>query len=99
VSLDLSVVLSLAVLGVVGTGLAYLWNMNVLLAWGPTATSTVTYITPVVGVALGILVLGETLHWNEPAGAALVLLGVLLSQGRRRAARASAATRTPPTPG
>jgi drug/metabolite transporter (DMT)-like permease len=90
VSLDLPVVLSLVVLGVVGTGLAYLWNMNVLLAWGPTATSTVTYITPVVGVALGILVLGETLHWNEPAGAALVLLGVLLSQGRRRAGRASA---------
>lgn len=114
VSLDLPVVLSLVVLGVVGTGLAYLWNMNVLLAWGPTATSTVTYITPVVGVALGILVLGETLHWNEPAGAVLVLLGVLLSQGRRRAGRGSAtsasataapaatapaATRTPPTPG
>ena len=39
-----------------------------------------------VGISLlGILVLGETLHWNEPAGAALVLLGVLLSQGRRRA--------------
>ncbi|OUE19177.1 putative amino-acid metabolite efflux pump [Clavibacter michiganensis] len=90
VALDLPVVLSLVVLGVVGTGLAYLWNMNVLLAWGPTATSTVTYITPVVGVALGILVLGETLHWNEPAGAALVLLGVLLSQGRRRAGRGSA---------
>jgi drug/metabolite transporter (DMT)-like permease len=63
----------------------------------------------VVGVALGILVLGETLHWNEPAGAALVLLGVLLSQGRRRARRTAAtaaataapaaATRTPPTPG
>lgn len=90
VSLDLPVVLSLVVLGVVGTGLAYLWNMNVLLAWGPTVTSTVTYITPVVGVALGILVLGETLHWNEPAGAVLVLLGVLLAQGRRRAGRGSA---------
>ncbi|WP_233549077.1 DMT family transporter [Clavibacter lycopersici] len=56
VTLDLPVVLSLVVLGVVGTGLAYLWNMNVLLAWGPTATSTVTYITPVVGVALELLV-------------------------------------------
>ncbi len=35
VSLDLPVVLSLVVLGVVGTGLAYLWNMNVSSRGGP----------------------------------------------------------------
>jgi drug/metabolite transporter (DMT)-like permease len=79
-----AVVGSLVVLGVAGTGLAYLWNINVLLRWGPTATSTVTYITPVVGVALGVLVLDERLGWHEPAGAVLVLLGILLAQGRLR---------------
>lgn len=85
-----AVVGSLVVLGVLGTGVAYLWNITVLQRWGPTATSTVTYITPVVGVALGVLVLDERLGWHEPAGAALVLLGILLAQGRlrRRAARA-----------
>jgi drug/metabolite transporter (DMT)-like permease len=89
-----AVVGSLVVLGVAGTGLAYLWNINVLLRWGPTATSTVTYITPVVGVALGVLVLDERLGWHEPAGAVLVLLGILLAQGRlrRRTARVPAAT-------
>ncbi|WP_438876575.1 EamA family transporter, partial [Bacillus cereus group sp. BC87] len=57
------VLLSLLVLGALGTGVVYIWNMNVLRAWGPTATSGVTYVTPVVGVALGILVLGEHLTW------------------------------------
>jgi drug/metabolite transporter (DMT)-like permease len=58
--------------------------MNVLRAWGPTATSGVTYVTPVVGVALGILVLQESLSWNEPVGAVVVLLGILLTQQRVR---------------
>jgi hypothetical protein len=44
----------------------------------------VTYVTPVVGVALGILVLQESLSWNEPVGAAVVLLGILLTQQRIR---------------
>jgi drug/metabolite transporter (DMT)-like permease len=91
-----AVVGSLVVLGVAGTGLAYLWNINVLLRWGPTATSTVTYITPVVGVALGVLVLGERLGWHEPAGAVLVLLGILLAQGRLR--RRAAPSTTPADP-
>ncbi|MBO1738151.1 DMT family transporter [Leifsonia sp. TF02-11] len=78
------VLLSLLALGALGTGIAYIWNMNVLRAWGPTATSGVTYVTPVVGVALGILVLGEHLSWNEPVGAAIVLAGILLTQQRVR---------------
>ena len=55
-----------------------------LRAWGPTTTSTVTYVTPVVGVTLGVLVLSETFSWHEPVGAALVLLGILLTQKRVR---------------
>ncbi|MET7331975.1 DMT family transporter [Nonomuraea sp. NPDC005650] len=77
-----SVVTGLLALGVIGTGLAYIWNTRVIAAWGATAASTVTYVTPVVGVILGILVLGETIHWNEPAGGLLVILGILISQGR-----------------
>jgi drug/metabolite transporter (DMT)-like permease len=87
VQLDLGIVLSLLALGILGTGLVYIWNINVLRAWGPTNTSTVTYVTPVVGVALGILVLGERFGWHEPLGAALVLLGILFTQKRLRIAR------------
>ncbi len=92
VALTPAIVGSLVVLGVLGTGVAYLWNVNVLIRWGPTAASTVTYITPVVGVALGVMVLGESLSWHEPAGALLVILGILLAQGRLRRRRPAAVT-------
>jgi len=82
--LTLAVVLSVIALGVLGTGVAYVWNQNTLRAWGPTRASTVTYITPVVGVALGIVVLGERLTWNEPVGAVIVFAGILLVQERLR---------------
>jgi len=84
VALDPWIVGSLLALGILGTGVAYVWNANVLRAWGPTAASTVTYVTPVVGVILGVLVLGEQLSWNEPVGAVLVLVGILFAQRRIR---------------
>lgn len=82
VALNWSVVWSLLALGALGTGIAYIWNMNVLRAWGPTPTSGVTYLVPVVGVALGVLLLGERLGWNEPVGAAIVVFGIVLTQQR-----------------
>ncbi|GAB3145516.1 DMT family transporter [Microbacterium neimengense] len=88
VRLDAAIVICLVLLGCLGTGVAYIWNQNVLRAWGPTRASTVTYITPVVGVVLGAVVLGETVSWNEPVGALVVFLGILLAQDRlRRRAR------------
>lgn len=84
VALDPWIIGSLLLLGCLGTGVAYVWNQNVLRAWGPTRASTVTYLTPIVGVVLGIVVLGETISWNEPVGALLVFLGILLAQNRLR---------------
>lgn len=78
------IIFSLILLGALGTGLAYVWNQNVVRAWGPTRASTVTYLTPVIGVVLGILVLGEHLSWNEPVGALVVFAGIVLAQGRLR---------------
>lgn len=90
-ALDLPVVLSIAMLGVAGTGVAYIWYTRILRDWGPTRASTVTYLTPVVGVVLSVIVLGETIHWYEPVGGAIVVAGIVVSQGgmpRRRPARA-----------
>lgn len=84
VTLDLPVVGSVLLLGCLGTGVAYVWNQNTLRAWGPTRASTVTYITPIVGMLLGVVLLGETLSWNEPVGALVVFLGILLAQDRLR---------------
>lgn len=82
VHLSWPVIGSVAALGVVGTGLAYVWNTNIVAGWGATNASAVTYLTPVVGVALGIVVLGEALSWNEPIGALIVIAGIAASQGR-----------------
>lgn len=76
------IVLSILALGAFGTGIAFLWNINVMRAWGPTRNSTVTYLTPIIGVALGVLVLGETLSWNEPVGAAIAIVGILVMRQR-----------------
>jgi drug/metabolite transporter (DMT)-like permease len=82
VKLTSSVVLSMVALGAVSTGLAYVWNTNVVEAWGAANAAAVTYLTPVVGVVLGILVLGEPLTWNQPVGACLVITGILAAHGR-----------------
>jgi drug/metabolite transporter (DMT)-like permease len=83
VHLTWRVVAAVLALGVLGTGVAYVWNTNVVNGWGATNASTVTYLTPVVGVVAGALVLGERITWNEPVGAAVVVLGVLVTQRRR----------------
>ncbi|MDQ1482840.1 MAG: hypothetical protein QOF35_916 [Actinomycetota bacterium] len=82
VHLTVRVVASVLVLGAVGTGLAYVWNTNIVSEWGATNASTVTYLTPLVGVLLGIAVLKEEVIWNEPVGAVMVVLGIAISQGR-----------------
>ena len=87
VNLTPKVVLSMLALGIAGTGVAYIWNTNIVKSWGATSASTVTYVIPIVGVALGFLVLDERLHWNEPGGAVIVVTGILISQNRISAVR------------
>jgi drug/metabolite transporter (DMT)-like permease len=81
------VVGAVALLGVVGTGLAYVWNTAIVNRWGATNASTVTYLTPLVGVVLGVVVLGEQASWNLPVGALVLVAGVVAAQGRLHALR------------
>ncbi len=78
----LDVLGSLLMLGAVCSGLAYVINYAIIRARGATVASTVTYVIPVVSTALGAAVLGEQLHWNQPLGALLLLLGIAVSQDR-----------------
>ncbi|MEV6824375.1 DMT family transporter [Amycolatopsis sp. NPDC051102] len=89
VHLDLPVVASMVALGVFGTGLAYVWNVRIIAAWGAANASAVTYLTPVVGVLLGVLVLGEPVSWNQPAGALLVVTGILAAHEKLRLRRST----------
>ncbi|MCL2729276.1 MAG: DMT family transporter [Actinomycetia bacterium] len=93
VRLSPAVVASVVALGALGTGVAYIWNTRIVAAWGAATASTVTYLIPVAGVVLGIVVLSEPVTWNEPAGAVIVILGVLTAQGRLAVIAKTAAPR------
>ncbi|RKT53139.1 DMT family transporter [Saccharothrix australiensis] len=73
-------VAALGVLGAVGTGFAYVLNLDVIRDAGPTVASTVTYVTPLWSTALGVLLLSETAGWNTVVGGAIVVAGVLLAR-------------------
>ncbi len=90
VSLSPQLVWSIVLLGAFGTGLAYVWNNQVISAWGSVRASMVTYLTPVVGVVLGVSILGESFSWNEPVGLVVLLLGIAMAQGLIRPGRATA---------
>ena len=75
-------VLCLVALGAGGTGIAYVLNYDVIRRAGAQIASTVTYLIPIFSTVLGVVVLSEGLSWNQPVGAAVVLLGVALTQGR-----------------
>lgn len=72
---------SLLALGVLGTGLAFIVYYRLLETANPTYISMVTYLIPIFGVILGVLILGEQLTWYALAGFALILLGVMVVNG------------------
>jgi drug/metabolite transporter (DMT)-like permease len=79
---QLNSLLAMLALGVLGSGFAYIWNFSIIAAAGGSIASTVTYVTPVVAVFVGWLFLGEQITWHEPVGAAFVILGAAITQGR-----------------
>ncbi|MEW1600202.1 DMT family transporter [Streptomyces sp. NPDC093808] len=72
--------LAIAALGTLGTGLAVLVQYGIVAEVGPTTGQMVTYFVPVIAAAAGVLLLGETLTWSTPVGAAVVLAGAALTQ-------------------
>lgn len=75
-------VLAMVALGVFGSGFAYIWNFTIMRDAGSAIASSVTYVTPLVAVLVGFIFLNEIPHWYEPLGAAIVLLGAAIAQGR-----------------
>jgi drug/metabolite transporter (DMT)-like permease len=79
---------ALLLLGLFGTGLAFLMYFSLIERVGATNTSMVTYLVPIVGLVSGALVRGERFGGNVLLGALLMLGGVWLSQ-RAPATRSS----------
>jgi drug/metabolite transporter (DMT)-like permease len=80
-------VLAMVALGIFGSGFAYLWNFKVMELAGSAIASSVTYLTPVVAIIVGVIFLNEKITWNEPVGALIVLLGAAIAQERLKLKR------------
>jgi drug/metabolite transporter (DMT)-like permease len=78
---DVQSVAAIVILGTLGSGVAYLLYYKTLEIVGSAVASSVTYLTPIIAVLLGVWLLGEELHWYEPVGGLIVILGAAISQG------------------
>lgn len=88
---------ALAWLGLLGSCVAYLLLFTLLHRVGPTRTTMVTYVFPVVGLVLGIVFLDEALTVQLVVGALMIVAGILVVNGAsllrsRRARRPDEAT-------
>jgi drug/metabolite transporter (DMT)-like permease len=75
--------LSLAVLGLFCTAAAFVFYGALVAEAGPGRALVITYVAPVVAVALGVAVLGESLGAGAIAGLLLILAGSWLSTDGR----------------
>jgi drug/metabolite transporter (DMT)-like permease len=84
---------SVAVLGIVGTGLAQLIVNRLIGQYGPARAMLVNYLLPGFALLYGATILGEPLTGAKVGGLALILVGVTLASGlvvwKRRAAPAA----------
>jgi drug/metabolite transporter (DMT)-like permease len=74
--------LSAALLGVLCTGIAFVFYYRLIVRIGPARTSTVTYLIPLFGVIWAWLLLDEPLTLSMALAGTLILAGVGLSQRR-----------------
>ncbi|MFT4218505.1 MAG: DMT family transporter [Micropruina sp.] len=64
-------------LGILGSAFGYVLFFYFIATWGSTITSLNTYLQPLVGITLGVVVLGERPGWQAWLGIAIVLAGVI----------------------
>ncbi len=71
--------LSVALVGVFGTGLAFVFMGNLTGSVGATRASFLTYLIPVVALVLGVIFRDETVSPISVVGVALVIAGAILA--------------------
>ncbi|CAN5207511.1 EamA family transporter [soil metagenome] len=84
------VTVSVIVLAVVCSALAFLLMIALIAEIGPVRTTAITYVNPAVAILAGVLVLGERVTVWTVVGFALVLVGSWLVTRRRAVADAPA---------
>jgi drug/metabolite transporter (DMT)-like permease len=81
-SLSAATIGSVAVLSVVCTVVAFLLFFALIREVGPSRTTVITYVNPLVAVLLGVALLGEPLTLGIAVGMPLILVGSVLATSR-----------------
>ncbi|HEX5468887.1 MAG TPA: DMT family transporter [Gaiellaceae bacterium] len=89
---------SVAALGLIGTAFATLILYRMLVAYGSSRTSLVTYLLPPMALFYGVTILDEEIHLNAALGLVLILAGVAFGSGVFRLARRRRRETAPATP-
>jgi drug/metabolite transporter (DMT)-like permease len=85
---------SIVVLGLICSALAFLVFFRLIAEVGPSRATVITYVNPIVALALGVAVLGESVTAGAIAGLLLILAGSwLATDGRLPPGLAAIATR------
>lgn len=87
---------AVAVLGVVGTGVARAFNATLAGRTGAARGSVTTYLVPVIAIILGATFRADSIQPAELAGTALVLAGAYLISRRQRRTMSDRRRRTTP---
>jgi drug/metabolite transporter (DMT)-like permease len=72
------VLAAVAYLGLLGTGLAFVWYYRAVQVLGPSRTVIFNNLVPVFGAAFGVTLLGEPITASMLVGGAVALTGVML---------------------
>lgn len=89
---------SILILGLLGTGLAYVLYFRLIGDVGATTTSAVNYVVPVGAVLISVGWLGEPVTWNLLVGCLVVLAGVAFAENRFKQVGLEAGSRPPMPP-
>jgi drug/metabolite transporter (DMT)-like permease len=79
-------VAALLAVSLLGTIVGHSIYLRLLRAWGAFRAGLYAFVSPVVALALGAAVFGESIGWRELAGAATMLAGAAVAMRRQAAA-------------
>lgn len=91
-------VAAVATLAVVCTALAFLLFFALIREVGPSRSTVITYINPLVAVLLGVTTLGEPFTIGIACGLPLILVGSVLATARPRRRSVREFSASPPAP-